>query len=46
VVEASGDYAILAKNELPGSFPSTPAAADGSLYLQSETALWKTTAAE
>ena len=46
VVEASGDYAILAKNELPGSFPSTPAAADGSLYLQSETALWKTAAAE
>ena len=44
VVEAGGTYEILAKNELPGSFPSTPAAADGSLYLQSETALWKTAA--
>lgn len=46
VVDAAGTYEILAKNELPGSFPSTPAAADGSLYLQSETALWKTAAAE
>jgi outer membrane protein assembly factor BamB len=42
VVDAGGSYEILAENDLPGSFPSTPAAADGSLYLQSETALWKT----
>lgn len=45
VVDAGGGYEILAENDLPGSFPSTPAVADGSLYLQSETALWKTAAA-
>lgn len=32
---------ILAENELPGTFTATPAVADGSLYLRSETALWK-----
>lgn len=37
---------ILAENELPGTFTATPAVADGSLYLRSETALWKTAAPE
>lgn len=32
---------IVAENELPGTFTATPAVADGSLYLRSETALWK-----
>jgi outer membrane protein assembly factor BamB len=32
---------IVAENELPGTFAATPAVADGSLYLRSETALWK-----
>jgi len=33
--------AIVAESQLPGSFTATPAVADGSLYLRSETALWK-----
>jgi hypothetical protein len=37
---------VVAENELPGSFTATPAVADGSLYLRSETALWKVAAAE
>jgi len=32
---------IVAENELPGTFTASPAVADGSLYLRSETALWK-----
>lgn len=36
-----GRPTILAQNELPGTFTATPAVADGSLYLRSETALWK-----
>ena len=32
---------IVAENELPGTFSGTPAVADGSLYLRSDTALWK-----
>lgn len=37
---------IVAQNELPGTFTATPAVADGSLYLRSETALWKVAAPE
>ena len=37
---------ILAENQLPGTFTATPAVADGSLYLRSETALWKVAAPE
>lgn len=37
---------IVAENELPGTFSATPAVADGSLYLRSETALWKVAAPE
>ena len=37
---------IVAENELPGTFTATPAVADGSLYLRSETALWKVAAPE
>jgi len=36
--------AIVAENELPGTFTATPAAADGELYLRAETALWKVAA--
>ena len=32
---------IASENQLPGTFTATPAIADGSLYLRSETALWK-----
>lgn len=35
---------IVAENQLPGTFTATPAVADGSLYLRSETALWKVAA--
>ncbi|MFM8413115.1 MAG: PQQ-binding-like beta-propeller repeat protein [Planctomycetota bacterium] len=35
---------IVAENELPGTFTATPAVAGGSLYLRSETALWKVAA--
>lgn len=41
LVSAAGEPTIIAKNELPGTFTATPAVADGSLYLRSETALWK-----
>jgi hypothetical protein len=37
---------IVAENQLPGTFTATPAVADGSLYLRSETALWKVAAPE
>jgi hypothetical protein len=35
---------IVAENQLPGTFTATPAVVDGSLYLRSETALWKVAA--
>jgi hypothetical protein len=41
LVDVSGEPRIVAENELPGTFTATPAFADGSLYLRSETALWK-----
>jgi outer membrane protein assembly factor BamB len=41
LVDVSGEPRIVAENELPGTFTATPAYADGSLYLRSETALWK-----
>ena len=37
---------IVAENQLPGTFAATPAVADGSLYIRSETALWKVAAPE
>ena len=37
---------IVAENELPGTFTATPAVADRSLYVRSETALWKVAAPE
>ena len=41
VVSTDGEPKILAENQLPGTFTATPAVADGSVYLRSETALWK-----
>jgi outer membrane protein assembly factor BamB len=41
LVAVAGRPEIVAENELPGTFTATPAVADGSLYLRSETALWK-----
>jgi outer membrane protein assembly factor BamB len=41
LVDVAGEPRIVAENELPGTFTATPAFADGSLYLRSETALWK-----
>jgi hypothetical protein len=35
---------IVAENQLPGTFTATPAVVDGSLYLRSETSLWKVAA--
>lgn len=32
---------VVAENQLPGTFTATPAVADGSLYLRSESTLWK-----
>ena len=37
---------IVAENQLPGTFAATPAVADGSLYIRSETTLWKVAAPE
>jgi len=42
LVSLDGKPQIVAENELPGTFTATPAVADGSLYLRSETTLWKT----
>ncbi len=42
LVSVDGEPRIVAENELPGTFTATPAVADGSLYLRSETSLWKT----
>jgi hypothetical protein len=44
LVSADGEPKIVAQSELPGTFTATPAVADGSLYLRSETALWKVAA--
>lgn len=46
LVSLAGEPKVIAENELPGTFTATPAAADGSLYLRSETALWKVAAPE
>lgn len=44
LVSLEGDPKVVAENELPGTFTATPAIADGSLYLRSETAVWKVAA--
>ena len=44
LVSTDGDPKIVAENELPGTFTATPAVADGSVYLRSETVLWKVAA--
>ena len=44
LISTEGDPKILAENELPGTFTATPAVADGSVYLRSETTLWKVAA--
>ncbi|MEI6256533.1 MAG: PQQ-binding-like beta-propeller repeat protein [Planctomycetota bacterium] len=44
LVSTVGEPKIIAENELPGTFTATPALADGSLYLRSETTLWKVAA--
>lgn len=44
LVGTDGTPKIVAENELPGTFTATPAVADGSLYLRSETTLWKVAA--
>jgi outer membrane protein assembly factor BamB len=44
LVSTGGNPEIVAENELPGTFTATPAVADGSLYLRSETMLWKVAA--
>lgn len=36
-----GKLRIIAENQLPGTFTATPAVAEGSVYLRSETTLWK-----
>jgi outer membrane protein assembly factor BamB len=41
LVSIAGKPEVVAENVLPGTFTATPAVADGSLYLRSETALWK-----
>lgn len=46
LVSTADRPAVVAENDLPGTFSATPAVADGSLYLRSETALWKVAAAE
>ena len=44
LVSTDGEPKIIAENELPGTFPATPAVADGSVYLRSESTLWKVAA--
>jgi len=41
VVSLEGEPRIVSENTLPGTFTATPAVADGSLYLRSETMLWR-----
>ena len=38
---ADAEPRLVARNELPGTFTATPAIADGSVFLRSETALWR-----
>ena len=44
LISTDGEPKIIAENELPGTFTATPAVADGSVYLRSETTLWKVAA--
>ena len=44
LVSVEGEPRIVAENTLPGTFTATPAVSDGSLYLRSETTLWKVAA--
>ena len=44
LVSTDGEPKIVAENDLPGTFTATPAVADGSVYLRSETVLWKVAA--
>jgi len=44
LISTDSEPKIIAENELPGTFTATPAVADGSVYLRSETALWKVAA--
>jgi hypothetical protein len=44
LISTDGEPKIIAENELPGIFTATPAVADGSVYLRSETTLWKVAA--
>jgi outer membrane protein assembly factor BamB len=41
LVSTGAEPTIVAENELPGTFTATPAVAGGSLYLRSESELWK-----
>ncbi|NBX29307.1 pyrrolo-quinoline quinone [bacterium] len=41
LVSIAGEPKVTTENQLPGTFTATPAIADGSLYLRSETTLWK-----
>ena len=41
LVSIAGKPEVTAENQLPGTFTATPAIADGSLYLRSETTLRK-----
>lgn len=44
LVSVEGEPKIVGESELPGTFTATPAVSDGSLYLRSETAIWKVAA--
>ena len=44
LVAVDGEPKIVAENELPGTFTATPAVADSSVFLRSDTALWKVAA--
>jgi outer membrane protein assembly factor BamB len=44
LISTEGEPKIIAENELPGTFTATPAVADGTIYLRSETTLWKVAA--
>jgi outer membrane protein assembly factor BamB len=41
LVSIAGEPQIVAENALPGTFTATPAVADSSLYLRSDSTLWK-----
>ena len=44
LVSVDNEPTIVAENQLPGTFIATPAVADGSLYLRSDSLLWKVAA--